>query len=85
MLTTESRHVYPEGKVATMIERQTAKWPSDLFLWAAGAAVVSSLTLKAFKRNHEALFVGEWAPTLLLLGIYNKLVKMLGTDEAHHA
>lgn len=85
MLTTESRHVYPEGKVATMIERRTAKLPSDWFLWAAGAVVIGSLALQATKRKHEALFVGEWVPTLLLLGVYNKLVKMLGSDEAHHA
>ncbi len=85
MLTTETRHVYPEGKVATTIERQTVKWPSDWFLWAAGAVVIGSLALQATKRKHEALFVGEWVPTLLLLGLYNKLVKMLGTDEAHNA
>jgi len=77
---TESRHVYPEGKVATMIERQTAKLPSDTFLWAAGASIIGSLVLKSMKRETDALFVGQWAPTFLLLGIYNKFVKMMGTD-----
>jgi hypothetical protein len=24
--------------------------------------------------------VGQWAPTLLMLGLYNKLVKQLGSD-----
>ena len=32
-------------------------------------------------RNHDALFVGQWAPTFLLLGTYNKLVKLLGHDK----
>ena len=31
--------------------------------------------------RHLSLFVGQWAPTLLLLGLYNKLVKVLGSDR----
>ena len=38
--------------------------------------------LKASKKDHGALFVGQWAPPFLLLGIYNKLVKQLGSDAA---
>lgn len=72
--------MFPEGRVATAIERQTAKLPSDLFLWAAGASIAGSLALKVAKRDHESLFVGQWAPTFLLLGIYNKMVKYMGTD-----
>lgn len=81
MEATEPRtHAFPEGKVATAIERQTAKLPSDLFLWAAGASIAGSLVLKLSRKNDEALFVGQWAPTFLLLGIYNKMVKLMGTD-----
>ncbi|MBE0543373.1 MAG: hypothetical protein IH623_18675 [Verrucomicrobia bacterium] len=76
-------HQYSEGKTATAIERQTAKVPSDVFLWSAGASIAASLTLKMMGRKHEALFVGQWAPTFLLLGIYNKLVKLFGTDQRH--
>jgi hypothetical protein len=32
------------------------------------------------KKNDEALFVGQWPPTFLLLGVYNKLVKQLGHE-----
>ncbi len=78
--TQPRRHVFPEGKIATSIERQTAKLPSDLFLWAAGASIIGSLFLKLRKRDHESLFVGTWAPTILLLGMYNKMVKYMGTD-----
>ena len=28
----------------------------------------------------SVLFVGQWAPTFLILGLYNKLVKLLGSD-----
>lgn len=81
IMSETTRHAYPEGKVATAIERRTARMlPSDLFLWAAGASVGAALLLKLRKRDHEALFIGHWAPTLLLLGIYNKMVKLLGSD-----
>ncbi len=82
-MITETRrsHIYPEGKVATAIEQQTAKLPSDLFLWAAGASIVGSLALKVLKRDNASLFVGQWVPAFLLLGIYNKIVKVLGTDQ----
>ena len=73
-------HRFPEGRTATAIERQTAKFPSDTFLWAAGASIALSLSLKLAGRKHDSLFVGQWAPTFLLLGIYNKLVKLFGTD-----
>jgi len=70
-----------EGPVARMIEQQTAKLPSDLFLWAAGASIAGSLMLQAGGRQHASLFVGQWAPTLLILGLYNKLVKVAGSDR----
>ncbi len=70
-----------EGKVASTIEEQTAKLPSDAFLWASLGSMAASLTLKLTGRDHLALFVGQWAAPFLLLGIYNKLVKQLGHDN----
>ena len=70
-----------EGKIAKAIESQTSRLPSDLFLWGAGAAMATSLTLKLMKVNNIALFVGQWAAPLLLFGIYNKMVKQLGHDQ----
>jgi hypothetical protein len=69
-----------EGRVAKAIERYTAKIPSDLFLWAAGASIVGALALELTKRKQDATFVGQWAPTFLLLGIYNKIVKTHGHE-----
>jgi hypothetical protein len=74
---------HSEGRVAKSIEEQTAKLPSDVFLWAAGASIATSLLLKANEKHHHALFVGQWAPTFLLLGLYNKLVKVEGSDRWH--
>ena len=74
---------HSEGYLARAIEEQTAKLPSDTFLWAAGASIVASLTLKMMDRDHAALFVGQWAPTFLILGLYNKVVKVAGSDRVH--
>ncbi len=76
-----SRH--SEGPVARGIEEYTAQMPSDVFLWAAGASILGSLTLMATGNRHGSLFVGQWAPTFLLLGIYNKIVKVAGSDRIH--
>lgn len=70
-----------EGKIARAIESRTAQLPSDVFLWAAMGSIAGSLTLKIMGRDHDALFVGQWAPTFLILGLYNKLVKLEGHDR----
>lgn len=70
-----------EGKVAKAIESQTSRLPSDLFLWAAGTAMATSLTLKLIKQDRLSLFIGQWAAPFLLFGVYNKLVKQGGHDQ----
>ena len=69
-----------EGSLARTIEEQTAKIPSDTFLWAALGSMAVSLGCKIAGKEHESLFVGQWAAPFLLLGIYNKLVKLEGHD-----
>ena len=70
-----------EGPVARAIEEQTAKLPSDFFLWLALGSMAVSLTLQLTKAKHRSLFIGQWAPSFLLFGIYNKLVKQEGHDK----
>ncbi|MBC7833516.1 MAG: hypothetical protein H7Y88_00260 [Phycisphaerales bacterium] len=72
---------HTEGRVARMIEDQTAKLPSDIFLWAAGASIIGSLALHVAGQKERSNFVGQWAPTFLILGLYNKLVKVAGHDR----
>ncbi|MEO8764126.1 MAG: hypothetical protein ABI416_07560 [Ginsengibacter sp.] len=71
---------HKEGKLARSIEEQTAKLPSDIFLWAALGSMGISLTLKLLGNKHNSLFIGQWAAPFLLLGVYNKLVKLQGHD-----
>jgi hypothetical protein len=76
---------HKEGPVARTIEEYTAKLPSDLFLWAALGAMAVSATLKIMKKDEEALFVGQWPAPFLLLGLYNKIVKLEGHDKTEPA
>lgn len=76
--TPELQH--REGIVARTIEQQTAKLPSDTFLWAALGSIGASLALMVMGQEKRATFVGQWAPTFLILGLYNKLVKLHGSE-----
>ncbi|HYG20942.1 MAG TPA: hypothetical protein VD816_18515 [Ohtaekwangia sp.] len=72
---------HKEGPVAKTIEEQTAKLPSDVFLWTAVGAMAGALVLKLAKKDHLSLFVGQWVAPFLLFGIYNKIVKVEGHDK----
>ena len=70
---------YREGELTRRIEQQTAKIPSVGYLGLAIGSIVLSSGLAIFaERKTFANFVGLWAPTFLLLGIYNKMVKLEG-------
>jgi hypothetical protein len=71
---------HKEGMVAKIIEEQTTKLPSDLFLWAAGGSIAGALIFHLSGDHKNATFVGQWAPTFLILGLYNKLVKVAGSE-----
>ena len=72
---------HKEGKVAKTIEEQTAKLPSDVFLWTAVGAMGISMVLQAIGKKHVSLFIGQWVAPFLLFGIYNKIVKVEGHDQ----
>jgi hypothetical protein len=74
------RMEHREGRVARTIEQQTAKIPSDAWLWAALGSMGLSLALELGGREKTANFVGHWVPTLLIFGLYNKMVKLQGSD-----
>lgn len=73
--------VAKEGKITKEIESVTAKIPSGSYLSLALGSMALSAALAAFsKRKTMANFVGLWVPTLMLVGIYNKIVKVEGSD-----
>ena len=79
---TQPNETHREGPIARTIEQTTAKLPSDTFLWGAIAAIGASLVMMATGEDKKATFIGQWAPTLLMLGLYNKMVKLHGSDAA---
>ena len=76
-----ANETYKEGPVAKTLEKQTAKIPSDVYLWAAIGTMGLSLGLFLTKNKHASMFFGQWAPSLLIIGLYNKLVKLEGHDQ----
>ena len=76
---------HSEGPVAKAIEDQTAKLPSDAFLWMAVGSMAVSATMQMMGNKQASLFVGQWAPTFLIFGLYNKMVKQLGSDRSENA
>ena len=77
----QDTHSHTEGSIATALESQTAKLPSDLFLWAAVGSIGASMILEFSGNTEKAHWVGQWVAPFLLLGVYNKIVKVAGTDR----
>jgi len=70
-----------EGPIARGIEKRTARVPSDVFLWGGAGSALAAIGLMLAGKRSVANFVGQWVPTILLLGIYNKIVKVAGHDR----
>jgi hypothetical protein len=69
-----------EDRVTSAIETQTSKIPSSGYLAAAIGSMGASALLKILGKDQWALFVGQWAPAFLIMGVYNKMVKQHGSD-----
>jgi hypothetical protein len=73
-------HEHKEGEITKAIEHYTSQVPSGTYLSLAVGSIGLSLALQLLGRKHAATFVGQWVPTILLLGLYNKLVKIEGSE-----
>lgn len=71
-----------EDQITAAIEKYTSQVPSSAYLALALASMATSLGFKAAGRDHAALFVGQWAAPFLIMGMYNKAVKQLGSDAS---
>jgi len=69
-----------EDRVTGTIEAQTSKIPSSGYLAAALSSMAASAILKIAGKNDWAMFVGQWAPAFLILGVFNKMVKQHASD-----
>ena len=62
------------------IEQRTAEIPSDVFLWAAVGSLGVSIVSRVMGKTNAGSFMGQMAPVFLILGLYNKVVKLEGSD-----
>lgn len=70
-----------EDTVTKTVESGTATIPSIVFLGLALGSMALSLVFMATGRRDTANFIGQWAPTILIMGLYNKSVKQHGSDQ----
>jgi hypothetical protein len=69
-----------EGAITAAIENYTSMVPSGTYLSVAMGCIGVSALLHLSGRKEDAQFVGHWVPTILILGLYNKFVKLHGSD-----
>lgn len=72
------RAEHAEGSLTRLVEEQTAKVPSHYFLFAAFVAMALSMGAEVVHRSRVSRFIGMWPAPLLVMGTYNKIVKLLG-------
>lgn len=66
---------HKEGQLTKQIESVTSNISSGTFLSFALASVGAAAFLQLIGRKTDAQFVGQWVPTILILGLYNKMAK----------
>lgn len=81
-----SRSPKTEGHLTKTVENQTAKAPSITWLGLAVGSMAVAAGFQLFSKKKElGNFIGLWAPCFLMVGIYNKIVKVQGNDQVDHA
>ncbi len=71
---------HEEGEITKLIEQYTSLVPSGFYLGLAFGAIGLSLLNRMRRNNEDAVFIGLWVAPFMLMGLYNKLVKLEGSD-----
>jgi hypothetical protein len=70
-----------EDRFTKTVEEYTASITSSAFLGVAVAAMGASLLFQVAGQGKWGNFIAQWVPTWLVIGLYNKLVKLEGHDK----
>ena len=70
-----------EGEFTKAIEEYTASIPSSAYLAVAVGAMGLSLLCQVTGQGKWGNFIAQWVPTWLIIGLYNKVVKLEGHDQ----
>lgn len=72
------RAEHGETRLTRLVEQQSAKVSSVVFLGIALGSMAASLAFELAGRHRLSRFVGQWPGPMLTMGVYNKLVKTFG-------
>jgi hypothetical protein len=78
---TESQPSRTEDRFTKTVEDYTGAIPSSAFLGVAVGAMALSFALQVTGQGKWGNFIAQWVPTWLIIGVYNKLVKLEGHDQ----
>ena len=70
-----------EDNFTKTIEECTAAIPSSAYLGVAVGAMGLSLVCQMAGHGKWGNFIAQWVPTWLIIGLYNKVVKLEGHDQ----
>jgi hypothetical protein len=70
-----------EDQFTKTVEEYTAAIPSTAYLGVAVGAMALSLALQVMGQGKWGNFIAQWVPTWLIIGVYNKMVKLEGHDQ----
>ncbi len=71
---TDNRELQGELNMDEVLEN-IENLPSSAYYGGVAGSILLSLFLYFTGRKQAAIFVGLWAPTILNLGLYNKLLR----------
>jgi hypothetical protein len=74
-----------EDRATETVEQQTSKIPSLAFMGFAIGAMAASATLVLMGKKQLGNFVGQWAPSILIMGLYNKIAKEIAVPQRRFA
>ena len=74
-----------EDRGTEAVESRTAKVPSLAFLGLALGSMAVSAALVLTGRKELGNFVGQWAPSILIMGLYNKIAKEIAVPRRRGA
>jgi hypothetical protein len=81
MDTTAQPRVGTEDQFTQSLEQYTASLPSSTYLGVALGAIALSIVCQVSGRGKWGNFIAQWVPTWLIIGVYNKIVKLAGDDQ----
>ncbi len=74
-----------EDRATEAVEKRTSRMPSLAFLGLAFASMAASAALVITGRKQLGNFVGQWAPSILIMGLYNTIAKEIAVPQRQYS